>query len=75
MSVALVFRFDLGNLWWYALVCSATYVLGPTPFVVIGDRQGRMSVLTYPVGGNRATASLLGTVSRYFGMRKSCVSD
>ncbi|KAJ9123878.1 hypothetical protein QFC22_000666 [Naganishia vaughanmartiniae] len=50
-------------------VSGATYVLGPTPFVLIGDRQGRLSVLTYPAGGNRATASLLGTVSP-----PSCIS-
>ncbi|KAJ9097586.1 hypothetical protein QFC21_004620 [Naganishia friedmannii] len=50
-------------------VSGAACVLGPTPFVLIGDRQGRLSVLAYPLGGNRATASLLGTVSP-----PSCIS-
>lgn len=40
----------------------ATAVAGPTPFVLLGDKQGRLSVLTYPVEGNRATASLVGIV-------------
>lgn len=40
----------------------ATAVAGPTPFVLLGDKQGRLSILTCPVEGNRATASLVGTV-------------
>jgi DNA damage-binding protein 1 len=44
-------------------------VPGPTPFVILGDKQGRLSVLTYPIEGHRASASLAGTVSP-----PSCIS-
>lgn len=40
----------------------ATAMPGPMPFVLLGDKQGRLSILTCPVEGNRATASLVGTV-------------